>query len=313
MDDIARDVVQRQAHNEDVVAAPGPETTTPRFPWDDLDRGIQEQILQDAPPHSRRYFTNPRGGFNWAELERGVRAQIVRHALPRVHVQTHGEDYLERFDASGTWSVPTILDLTVVGRGVEQAWHALWPAPTLLQVTFSKRLDREQLEWEWFEAEDDQARGRGFYDFPPRRTGPQLAELQAQMQRTYSWTDVRAIRLIRHVRHPDVLVADYYTFQIVRRGEHGDEVIEAPESFELSRTQRDELERQLSTRLGMRYRVMRELGFRIWPDDDYEYYVYDRERANGEMPNGIEWSVLPVPAGSGFRELLLTELLPRSE
>ena len=265
MDDIARDVVQRQApherqaHNEYVV------TTTPRFPWHGLDRDIQEQILQDAQPHarryvtnpgggfnwaqlergvraqilqdapvhSRRYFTNPRGGFNWAELERGVRAQIVRHALvssSRVHVQTHGEDYLEQFDPSGNWPVPTILDLTIVGRGAEQAWHALWcadAAPTLLQVTFSQRLDRAQLSSEWFEAEDDQARGRGFYDFPPRRTGPQLAELEAQVQRSYVWTGVHSIRLIRHdgddEHNPRM---DEFTVQFVRRGEHGDEVIE---------------------------------------------------------------------------------------
>ena len=272
-----------------------------KFPWKDMKPDIQEQILQDVQPHARRYFTNPDGGFNWTELERGVRAQILRHALPRVHVQTHGEDYLEQFDPSGNWPVPTILDLTIVGRGDRQAWHALWPAPTLLQVTFSQRLDRSQLEWQWDAAED--AQNRGYERFPPRRTGPQLAELEAQVQRTYSWTGVRGNRLIRHIQHPDEPMADEFTFQIVRRGEHGDEVIEAPESFRLSRRERDELERQLSTRLGMRYRVMRELGFRTWPDDDYGEYVYDRERANGEMPNGLEWSVLPVPAGSGFREL----------
>jgi hypothetical protein len=55
---------------------------------------------------------------------------------------------------------------------------------------------------------------------------------------------------------------------------------------------------------------MRELGFRTWPDDDGYVDYHDRERAQGEMPNGIEWRLLPVPAGSGFRELLLTELLP---
>lgn len=67
MDDIARDVVQRQAHNEYVVA---------------------------------------RGGFNWAELEPEVRAQILRRVgvgRRRVHLQTYGEVYLQEFD----WQVCT--------------------------------------------------------------------------------------------------------------------------------------------------------------------------------------------------------------
>jgi hypothetical protein len=106
MDDIARDVAQHQAHNQYVVPADGHGSDEPagapagghalarhRFPWDELDRDIQEQILQDAQPHARRYFTNPRGGFNWAELELGVRAQIVRHAHPRVQQTYRGEDY----------------------------------------------------------------------------------------------------------------------------------------------------------------------------------------------------------------------------
>jgi hypothetical protein len=306
MDDIARDVVQRQApherqaHNEYVVARP---ETTPRFPWHGLDRDIQEQILQDAQPLARRYFTNPGGGFNWAELERGVRAQILRHVCDRIDLQLHGhEPWPASYDRQGhtfdaddlEQDLPTIQNLSFVTQGHDERDFRRMPADfrrmpaRLLHVTFSTRLWR-----------------------PRTSTAPTWAPtramedaLYAQMQRTYSWTDVCAIRLIRHLRHPDEPLADYYTFQIVRRGEHGDEVIEAPESFQLSRRERDELERQLSTRLGMQYRVMRELGFRTWPSDfAHMGLVYDRERANGEYPNGLEWSVLPVPAGSGFREL----------
>lgn len=295
MDDIARDVVQRQAHNEYVVAAPGPETTTPRFPWHGLDRDIQEQILQDAQPHARRYFTNPGGGFNWTELDRGVRAQILRHVCDRVDLQLHGEEpWPASYDRQGHTfddydDLPTIQNLSFVTQDPDERDFRRMPADFTrmparpLHVTFSTRLWRHRTEPTW-------APTRAMED-----------ALYAQMQRTYTWTDVHAIRLIRHVQLPDEPWADYFTFQIVRRGEHGDEVIEAPESFRLRRRERDELDRQLSTRLGMQYRMMRELGFRTWPDDDgFDNYVSDRELTYAEMPNGLEWRLLPVPAGSGF-------------
>ena len=289
MDDIARDVVQRQAHNEYVVATPGPETTTPRFPWHGLDRGIQEQILQDAQPHARRYFTNPGGGFNWTELDRGVRAQILRHVCDRIDLQLHGQEpWPASYDRQGhtfaDYDLPTIQNLSFVTQDLDERDFRRMPADftrmpaRLLHVTFSTRLWRTE----------------------PTGAPTRAMEvaLYAQMQRTYSWTDVRAIRLIRHDGiERDAYNQDFFTFQIVRRGEHGDEVIEAPESFRLSWRERHELERQLTTRLGMRYRVMRELGFRERPDSDYEdeYSVYDRERdLLAEMPNGVEWSVLPV-------------------
>jgi hypothetical protein len=328
MDDISRDVAQRQAHNEYVV--PAVSSAAPvrhRFSWQDLDRGIQEQILQDAPPYSRRYFTNPLGGFNWAELERGVRAQIlrdtpphsrryftnprggfnwteldagvraqiVRHAMTRVRLQTYGEDYLQEFDPSGNWPVPTIQDLSIVGNGGPQAWHALWPAPTLLHVTFSQRLNREELERQWDAAED--AQDRVFYPrFPRLRTGPQLDELESQVQRSYVWTGVHSIRLIRHDGHdhqdPD---SDQFTVQFVRRGEHGDEVMQAPRrlagmySFRLSRASRDELAMELTTRLGMRHSVIRRLGFR----HRTRYWMGGARPGDPplEHPNGEEWSV----------------------
>ena len=56
MDDIARDVVQRQAHNEYVVASGTTRArprarprATPRLPWHELDGGVQEMILQEFP------------------------------------------------------------------------------------------------------------------------------------------------------------------------------------------------------------------------------------------------------------------------
>ena len=259
MDDIARDVVQRQAHNEYVVATPGPETTTPRFPWHELDGGVQEMILQDAPVHSRRYFTNPGGGFNWTELERGVRAQILRHVDDRsgrldLHLRGR-EPWPASYDSRGhscfSHDVHTIQNLRFVTQGVLQAWPA-----ALLNVTFSTRLDRWWPdEDEWWPDEDDEAREI----WAP--TAAMEDALYAQVQRTYSWTGVRAIRLIRHDGiERDDYDQDSFTFQIVRSGEHGDEVIEAPESFRLSRAQRDELATLLTTSLGMQHRVMRELG-----------------------------------------------------
>ncbi len=60
------------AHNPYLTGA----STDGFFPWKDLEPHLQERILQLAPAHLRRYFTNPDGGFNWAELDPGLRAQI---------------------------------------------------------------------------------------------------------------------------------------------------------------------------------------------------------------------------------------------
>ena len=307
MDDITRDVAQRQAaqrqaHNQYVV--PAVSSAAPvrhRFSWHDLDRGIQEQILQDAPPHSRRYFTNPRGGFNWAELERGVRAQILNRLVHHEHLPlqvvrrfcTAAEDRSGRLDLERhglePWpesivnSVPTdywylfdrdlstIQNLTFVTQG------------PLLNVTFSTRFGA-------FNDEDEDEQWVG--------TTAQLNDLFSQMKRTYSWTGVRAIRLIRHDGHdshdPN---EDEFTFEFVRRGEHGDEVIEATESFRLSRAQRDELATLLRTRLRMRHREMRELGNRVRT----RYWMGGARPGDPplEHPNGEEWSVRRVPAAAG--------------
>ena len=154
---------------------------------------------------------------------------------------------------------------------------------------------REELERQWDAAED--AQDRVFYPrFPRRRTGPQLDELEAQVQRSYVWTGVHSIRLIRHDGHdhqdPD---SDEFTVQFVRRGEHGDEVIQAPRrlagsySFRLSRASRDELGMELTTRLGMRHRVIRRLGFR----HRTRYWMGGARPGDPplEHPNGEEWSV----------------------
>ncbi len=58
--------------------------------------------------------------------------QVVFTSCSNATFQTYGKEYLQDFDPSGNWPVPTILDLTIAGRGVEHAWHALWPAPTLV-------------------------------------------------------------------------------------------------------------------------------------------------------------------------------------
>jgi hypothetical protein len=273
MDDIARDV--SQAHNQYVV---GHARARPRFPWHELNGDVREQILQDAQPHARRYFTNPDGGFNWAGLERGVRAQILRHVddrSGRLDLWLSGrEPWPASYDRTYSCfdhDVHTIQHLRFVTQGVLQAW----PAP-LLNVTFSTRLDR------WWPDED--------VDEIWAPTEAMENELRAQMQRTYCWTGVRAIRLIRNDgaerNDPD---DDEFTFQIVRGGEHGDEVIEAPDSFRLSRAQRDEFATLLRTRLRMRHSVIRRLGFR----HRTRYWMGGARPGDPplEHPNGEEWSV----------------------
>jgi hypothetical protein len=227
--------------------------------------------------------------------------------MTRAHVQTHGEDWLQEFDPSGNWPVPTIQNLSIAGPSpLPEALHALWPAPTLLQVTFSQRLDRSQLERRWNAAEDAQNRGYDDYErFPPRRTGPQLAELEAQVQRSYVWTGVHSIRLIRH--DGDNFLdpgSDEFTVQFVRRGEHGDEVIEVPsvdnspghdDRLRLTKRERNTLRAQLAATLAMRHRFMPELGNRERP----RYFMGGGRPAAFVHPNGEEWSVRTVPAAAG--------------
>jgi hypothetical protein len=241
MDDIARDVVQRQAqrqapaHNEYVVA------------WG----------ATRARP----------GGFNWTELELGVRAQILRHVERRRRVDCRlsgREPWPASYDTEGHTSfdrdlhtiqtLSFVQDESLTERDLRRM--QAWPA-ALLNVTFSTSLDRWWSDDDVWDPEDD--------IWPDHDTWMPTAAMEdalyAQMQRTYSWTGVRAIRLIRHDgEERDDYDEDEFTFQIVRSGEHGDEVIEAPESFRLSRPQRDELATLLTTRLGMQHRVMRELG-----------------------------------------------------
>jgi len=289
-----------------------------KFPWRDLDADIQEQILQDVPQNLRRYFTDPDGGFNWRTLPPGIGAQIVRH-IPRTRVDLQGVIVAvpsQQFDPTFRWFAPTLVDLSFVGSGPPQAWHALWPsrAATPLQVTFSQRLDRESLERTWghienHDPEEDEFVQDYYAGFPPRRTGDRLDELEAQVQRTYVWT-VHAIRLIRHDgddwQDPDF---DEFSVEFVRRGALGDEVIALDEvlavdgvttaedpSVQLTRAQRDELARQLTTRLGLRHRVMHELGNRertlFWMDGPRRRM--GRRRHDDpplEHPNGEEWSV----------------------
>ena len=127
------------------------------------------------------------------------------------------------------------------------------------------------------------------------------------MQRSYVWTGVHSIRLIRHDgddRHDPG--SDEFTVQFVRRGEHGDEVIEVPslenspghdDRLRLTRRERNILRAQLQNTLNLEYRRLPELG--------------NRERTRfwmgGAMPgdpplvhhNGEEWSVRTVPAAAG--------------
>ena len=277
-----------------------------KFPWKDLDPDIQEQILQHVPYDLRRYFTDHAGGFNWTELDAGVRAQIVRH-IPRTRVDLQGvvvETPNQAFDRRFSWFAPTLVDLSFVGSGPPQAWHALWPsqAATPLRVTFSQRLDREFLErtWDRMENPEDEFFREHFSNYPPRRTGHQLDELAAQVHRRYVWT-VHAIRLIRHDGHMDFDPdEDEFSVEFVRRGALGDEVIALDEvlrvdgvttpenpSFRLSSAQRVFLARQLTTRLGLRHRVMRELGNR-----ERELYWMGGPRGHTiEHPIGEEWSV----------------------
>jgi hypothetical protein len=69
-------------------------------------------------------------------------------------------------------------------------------------------------------------------------------------------------------------------------------VIEAPDSFRLSRAQRDELAMEFTTRLGLRHREMHELGF----EHRTRYWMGGAMPGDPplEHPNGEEWSVPSV-------------------
>jgi hypothetical protein len=269
MDDIARDVssaqardvVQRQAphepHNEYVVA----ETTTPRFPWHGLDRDIQEQILQDAQPHARRYFTNPGGGFNWAELERGVRARILQNLQEATRRRVSW-----RHMAYQNWPVPYYNTsrrawMSQRIRNIEHLpmWFTLSferiPASVLdvapqMTVTFSTQLRPEEFL-------THQAHGRRRHNTADNEfrelSASELESLRAQMDRTIHWRNVHTIRVIAWpINGPQASPGDEFSFEFVSTDQHGNEVTSTLDSIYAHRDHKNRLEHNFYYRLGLR-------------------------------------------------------------
>jgi hypothetical protein len=242
MDDIACDVAQRQAaqrqaHNQYVV--PAVSSATPvrhRFPWHDLDGGIQEQILQDAPPHSRRYFTNPGGGFNWAELERGVRAQIRRHlqeATRRSVSWTHlsWQNWPVPYHAINhrSWRSQRIRNIQRLPMWFTLSFDLI-PESVLdvaprMTVTFSTQLRPEAFLTSQAAERRRHNTGAQNNDREFRElSASELESLCAQMDRTTRWRNVHTIRVIGWPNNGPTSRNDKNNFEFVSTDQHGNEV-----------------------------------------------------------------------------------------
>ena len=265
MDDIARDVVQRQApqaHNEYVVARP---ETTPRFPWHGLDRDIQEQILQDAQPHARRYFTNPGGGFNWAELERGVRAQILQNLQEATRRRVSW-----RHMAYQNWPVPYYNTSRTEWRSQRirnvqslPMWFTLSfdliPESVLdvapqMTVTFSTQLQPEAFLRSEAAARRRHNNAAQHNDREFRElSASELESLCAQMDRTTRWRNVHTIRVIAWpINGPRASAGDEYSFEFVSTDQHGNEVTSTLDSIYAHRDHHNRLEHDFHYSLGLR-------------------------------------------------------------
>jgi hypothetical protein len=247
MDDIARDVAQRQdaqrqaaqrqAHNEYVV--PAVSSAAPvrrRFPWHDLDRRIQEQILRDAPPHSRRYFTNPDGRFDWTELDAGVRAQIRRHLQEATRRSVSftvmiSQNWPVPYHAvnSRRWRSQRIRNIQDLPMSFTLSFDlirasVLHFAPRMT-VTFSTQLRpedflRRQAAERRRSNTSPQYNDREFREL----SASELEALCAQMDRTTRWRNVHTIRVIGWPHNGTESTNDKYSFEFVSTDQHGNEV-----------------------------------------------------------------------------------------
>jgi hypothetical protein len=178
---------------------------------------------------ARRPFGTPRvprarmrQGFDWTALDPGVRAQIRRHA----HARWRQEVVVEvAEDAEGAVG-KSVYWLQVFNRfSFKRVPRSVVDTEPLLTVTFSTRMDPA----------------------PYNLSASEQDSLCAQMEKTFCWTGVRQIRLIRFIDARDRVTDTYkhnFTVQLVvepseqtaDRHVQDDaalEVITAPEEFTL--------------------------------------------------------------------------------
>jgi hypothetical protein len=278
MDNIARDVAQRQAaqrqpHNEYVVpAVPSAVSSAApvrhRFPWHDLDRRIQEQILRDAPPHSRRYFTNPDGGFDWTELDAGVRAQIRRHLQEATRrsvsfTDTSSQNWPVPYHAinSRSWRSQRIRNIEHLPMSFTLSFDlirasVLHVAPRMT-VTFSTQLRpedflRSQAAERRRSNTSPQYNDREFREL----SASELESLCAQMHRTTRWRNVHTIRVIGWPINGTESTNDKYTFEFVSTDQHGNEVTSTLDTISVYRDQKNNLEARFRRELRLTPRLV---------------------------------------------------------
>jgi hypothetical protein len=221
-----------------------------KFPWKDLDPDVQAQILQDAPQHARRYFTNPDGGFNWTELDRGIRAQIRQQLrdITRRQVVIDGHDFVD-------WPVPYNMRNDMHDGSLKMRWSlsfervresVLHTAP-LLTVTFRHSLIRAEFA-------EAQAAQSEFHNGNNELSASELDSLCAQMDRTRRWRNVHTIRLIRWPGiDPSDDHFDRYSFEFVSTDEHGNEVTSTFDTLSIDARLEDDLWRRFANnRMGLR-------------------------------------------------------------
>ncbi len=159
MDDIARDVCERQAKFE----------------------------------HNEYLVRQRKKGIDWTAFDPGVRAQIRRHVLGR----WRHEVVVEVAEDVG-WPVPYQFAVGAVGESVywlqvfnrfsfKRVPRSVVDTGPLLTVTFSTHMDPEN-DFE------------GAYEAPYNLSASEQDSLCAQMEKTFCWTGVRQIRLIRDIR-----------------------------------------------------------------------------------------------------------------
>ncbi len=145
-------------------------------------------VLKARQPPSRPPTPPVRQGFDWTALDPGLRAQIRRHA----HARWRQEVVLE-CNWHAPWPVPYQLaqasdSLEVSKRfSFKRVPRSVMDTAPLLTVTFSLHVDRTQFNSE--------------YEEPYNLSASEQDSLCAQVERTYCWTGVRQIRLIRFVTH----------------------------------------------------------------------------------------------------------------
>ena len=183
-----------------------------KFPWKDLVADIQERILHDAPPHSRRYFTNPDGGFNWAELDPGIRQSIrgLLGSLRVVHTWYRGRD-LQGIPPSAEMFVREIWGRSRITLrqefAIERSRHSVCSHGPRDKLTVSLS-ENMPIHWSGY-------RYCAAHGHPLNR-----AAVEAAMNLAQTWTDVSKIRLPLAPGRRDVS-----NIEFVRQRRHGEAIV----------------------------------------------------------------------------------------